>query len=213
MNVKRNLIILLGLVAMLTLLSGCGYMRAKFGSSESEVYKVGAQSKPLEVPPDLDAPNKSGALVIPEPSPTAAPAAADTSVPGTIIASEKAPPGTAAPSLGGEGINVADTPVSTFKRVGLALERSGVAKIEQTDEKTRTYEVLTNGNTTQSPGWFKKTVTLGTADDKKVPTPVRLRIRISGSGNESRVTIEGTTSEAAISAAQNILDTLGQRLN
>lgn len=212
MNVKRNLTILLGLVAMLTLLSGCGYLRAKFGN-DSEVYKVGAQSPPLQVPADLDKPNQSGALVIPEPSPNAAPAAADTSVPGDVIATQIAPPGTATPSLGGEGMSVADTPASTWKRVGLALERSGVAKIEQSDEKNRTYEVLTNGTTTQSPGWFKKTVTLGTADDKKVSTPVRLRIRVSGGGNESRVTIEGTTSEAATSAAANILDTLAQRLN
>ena len=212
MNVKRNLTILLGLIAMLTLLSGCGYMRAKFGS-KSEIYKVGEQSKPLEVPPGLDKPNQSGTLVIPEPSANAAPAAADSSVPAASIAIQTAPPGTASPGLGGEGMSVADTPANTFKRVGLALERSGVATIEKTDQAARTYEVLTNGNTTQSPGWFKETVTLGTADDKKTLTPVRLRIRVSGSGNESRVTIEGTVSEAATSAAANILDTLGQRLN
>ncbi|MEZ5461470.1 hypothetical protein [Dokdonella sp.] len=209
---KRNLTILIGLVAMLTLLSGCAYMRSKFGS-KSEEYKVGAQVKPLEVPSDLDAPNKSGTLVIPEPSPNAATAAADTSVPTAVITTQAAPPRTAAPSLGGEGMNVADTPASTFKRVGLALTRSGVATIEKTDESARTYEVLTNGSTTKSPGWLKKTVTLGMADDKKILTPVRLRIRVSGSGNESRVTIEGTTSEAATSAARNILETLGQRLS
>jgi uncharacterized lipoprotein len=188
-------------------------MRSKFGS-KSEVYKVSAQAKPLEVPADLDAPNKSGTLVIPEPSANAAPAAADTSVPAASISStQTAPPRTAAPSLGGEGMSVADTPASTFRRVGLALTRSGVATIEKTDENTRTYEILTNGSTTKSPGWFKKTVTLGMADDKKILTPVRLRIRVSGSGNESRVTVEGVTSEAATSAARNILETLGQRLS
>ncbi|MGB0132258.1 hypothetical protein [Dokdonella sp.] len=212
MNVKRNLTFLLGLLVALTMLSGCGYMRSKFGS-KSEVYKVGAQSKPLEVPPDLDAPNRTGTLVIPEPSPTAAPAAADTSVPVASISDQAAPPITAAPSLGGEGMTVADTPASTWNRVGLALERSGVATIEKRDEKTRTYEVLTNGSTTKSPGWLKKTVTLGMADDKKVLTPVRLRIRVSGTGSESRVTVEGATSEAATSAARNILATLGQRLS
>jgi uncharacterized lipoprotein len=214
MNVKRNLTFLLGLLAVLGMLSGCAYMKSKFGSNSSEVYKVGAQSKPLEVPPDLDPPNKSGTLVIPEPSATAATAAVDESVPAAAISSSQAaPPRTAAPSLGGEGMSVADTPASTWKRVGLALERSGVATIERRDERTRTYEVLTNGSTTQSPGWFKKTVTLGMADDKKVLTPVRLRIRVSGTGNESRVTVEGTTSEAATSAARNILETLGQRLS
>lgn len=211
-NVKRNLTILLGLAAMLSLLSGCGYMRAKFGS-KSEVYKVGSQTKPLEVPPDLDAPNKSGTLVIPEPSPAAATAATGTGVPAADISTQGAPPRTAAPSLGGEGMSVADTPANTYKRVGLALQRSGVATIEKSDEQSRTYEVLTNGSTTQSPGWLKKTVTLGMADDKKVLTPVRLRIRVTGNGNESRVTIEGTTSEAATSAARNILETLGQRLS
>lgn len=213
MNVKRNLTILLGLAALMMLLGGCGYMRAKFGS-KSEVYKVGKQSEPLQVPSDLDAPNRSGSLVIPEPSATAGTAAVDVSrVPAADIPSQEAPPREAAPDLGGEGMSVADTPANTYKRVGLALERSGVATIEGSDEKAGTYEILTNGNTTQSPGWVKKTVTLGMADDKKVLTPVRLRVRVSGSGNESRVTIEGTTSEAAVDAARNILDTLGQRMN
>lgn len=212
MNVKRNLTVLLGFFTVLMLLSGCGYMRSKFGS-KSEVYKVSSQGEPLKVPSDLDSPNNSGTLIIPERNPTTAPAEIGTGAPSTIMANQTAPPRAVAPSLGGEGINIADAPASTWKRVGLALERSGVAKIESRDEKTLTYEVLSSGGTTQSPGWVKEAFTLGMADDKKVQTLVRLRLRVTGSGNQSKVTVEGTTSEAASDAARSILEVLAQRMS
>src|SRR5690606_35534584 len=62
-QVKRILSHLLIAMLSVALLSGCSYLRTKFGA-KNDAYKKSAQSRPLEVPPDLDSPNRSGTLQI-----------------------------------------------------------------------------------------------------------------------------------------------------
>ena len=169
---KRSLILTLCVIAAASLLGGCGFMRSKFGS-KPDAYKNSSQTRPLEVPPDLEQPNASGTLVIPERattgSPAAAPAPPSRTTPGDALPSMA--PG---PALATDGLRVADSVASTWSRVGLALERSGAATIESKDEAAHTYAVRTSAMTSVRAGWFKRAITFGRADDKKVSKPVTL---------------------------------------
>ena len=209
--VKRNLTIVLCAFALFSMLSGCNTMRNKFGRKD-DAYKSSVQTAPLQVPADLDAPNRSGTLAIPEPSTPKATAATDSSVPAIDIKPSSAPPADAH-NLSGDGFQVADSLTHTWTRVGLAIERSGVASIQSRDESARTYEISTTGKKTSSPGFWKKVVTLGMAGDKKVSTPVGLRVRVSGVDGASKVTVEGAGSEAGQQAAQEVLEVLRQRMS
>ena len=208
---KRILTLAFTVVASLTVLSGCSYLRTKFGN-KGDAYKNSAQTRPLEVPPDLDAPNHSGALVIPEPGTPSVSASSDTRVPDVAATPSIAPPLASSTSLGGDGLQVSDSLANTWTRVGLALERSGIATIQSRDAEARTYDVVTAGRKTKSPGWLKKVVTLGMAGDKTVSAPVSLRVRIGGADGASKVTVEGATSASGDTAARNLLETLRQRM-
>ena len=64
-------------------LAGCGFFDRHF-HKENEAYKASVQEHPLEVPPDLDKPNTSGALTMPDAgasTATASAAASDASAP------------------------------------------------------------------------------------------------------------------------------------
>jgi uncharacterized lipoprotein len=209
--VKRTFSIVLCAFALLSSLSACSTLRERFGS-KSDAYKGSTQTRPLEVPPDLDAPNHTGSLSIPEPSATGASLASDSSTPVPMIEPSKVPP-LDAQNLGGDGVPVADTLANTWKRVGLALERSGAASILARDESARTYDISAQGKKAQSPGLLKRVVTLGMARTKNVSTPVGLRVRVSGSDGASKVTVEGATTESGSDAARQVLETLRQRMS
>ncbi len=198
-------------LVMLPLLGGCGMIRAKFGN-KNDAYKNSTQMRPLEVPPDLDSPNRTGALLIPEPNATSAAATIDSSVPAAVIAPSSAPP-LDAQNLAGDGLQITDTLANTWRRVGLALERSGVATIQSRDEAARTYEISAVGKKTRSPGFLKKVVTLGMARDKSVSSAVGLRVRVSGSDGASKVSVEGAAGEAGANAARQVLESLRQRMS
>lgn len=202
------------LIAMLSvaLLSGCSYLRTKLGA-KNDAYKKSAQSRPLEVPPDLDSPNRSGTLQIPDPGTPSAAGISDARVPDAMITPAAVPPVSASLSASGNGLELADTLANTFRRVGLALERSGVATILSRDEAARSFDIRTSGQTTKPPGWFKRAITLGMADDKKVSTPVNLRVNVVGTDGASQVVIEGAATESERNAARRVLETLGQRMN
>jgi uncharacterized lipoprotein len=200
-------------LALVAPLAGCSF----FHRDKGDAYRQSAQERPLEVPPDLDTPNSSSALVIP-PAPGAATTSSTTDaaiLPAATPADGAPPPavaGVPGVSLSGEGLLVADTPASTWKRVGLALERSGAATIAARDESGATYTVNTTGQTTTRPGWFKRAITFGRASNK-VTARVQLTVRVSADAGGSRVAIEGASDEASRDAAQALLRTLRERLS
>jgi uncharacterized lipoprotein len=206
--VKRNLSIAFVMIAAVSLLSGCGYLRTKFGNKQ-DAYKNSSQERPLEVPPDLERPNTSGALVIPERGNAPAPSSGDLS----SRPADGVPAIAPGVTSGGDGLIVADTVGNTWSRVGLALERSGKATIQSRDESAHTYEIRASGQTTKPPGWFKRTITFGKAGGKQVSSPVPLNIRVSEEGAGSKVSVEGTSDEAGQSAARAVLDALRERLS
>lgn len=89
--------------------SGCARFRVH------NVYDNARPGKPLEVPPDLTSPSTLGALTIPDAN-------------GSARAAEVGVPGLPSSALVTEVV-IADDPASGFRRVGLALERSGVAQV------------------------------------------------------------------------------------
>jgi len=205
-----------------SLLASCGWFDRHF-HHENDEYKASVQEHPLEVPPDLDKPNTSGALVVPQAGATSAPVAtSDASAPpaasmAAAPASEApvttAPAAATAPAiLSGDALHISDTVDSVWSRVGLAVERSGAATILARDEAQRTYVVLNAAQATEKPGWFKKTITLGMAKGKTT-AQVRLRLRVAAEGDGSKVTVEGATDDASKEAAQALLATLKSRLS
>ncbi|MEP7044019.1 MAG: hypothetical protein ABI843_13230 [Dokdonella sp.] len=216
---RRTIYALLTTVTLTSLLSGCGFFHRHFDRKD-DTYKKSVNERPLEVPPDLDTPNSSGALVVPAAGSgsagsvsTAPPATAATSADTAPMSS--APPAVAAATgvaIGGDSLGVADSVESTWARVGLALDRSGAAKVLGRDEASRTYTVQTTGQTTTKPGWFKRAITLGMAGSKTT-AQVQLTVRVSADGNASKVGVEGATDEASQDAARALLATLRQRLS
>ena len=205
-----------------SLLASCGWFDRHFHKENTE-YKTSVQERPLEVPPDLDKPNTSGALTIPEAGATSAPVAtADASAPPAPASMAAAPAGeapvTTAPTaatapaiLSGDALHISDTVDSVWNRVGLAMERSGAATILARDEAQRTYDVQTTSQVTQKPGWFKKAITLGMAKGTTT-AQARLKLRVTAEGDGSKVSVEGATDDASKQAAQALLTTIKQRL-
>ncbi|GAA0705718.1 hypothetical protein [Dokdonella soli] len=220
---RRTPFALLAVLAAGSLLTGCDFMHRHFGHKDAE-YRKSVEERPLEVPPDLDTPNSSGALVIPSTSAVSSAASATTtssappaSASAAATSSSTQPPALVAPTtagvaLSGGGLHVADTVESTWSRVGLALERSGAATIQGRDEAGRTYTVETTGQTTAEAGWFKRAITLGHAGNK-VTAKVGLTVRVSADGAGSKVSIEGATDDASKDAAKSLLETLRKRLS
>ena len=203
-----------------SLLAGCGWFH-RHAHKQDDAYKTSVQEHPLEVPPDLDKPNLSGALTVPEAAPTGTAAAAGaTAQPSAAPAGETvAAPATAAPAeaappaiLSDDVLHVQDSVDSVWNRVGLAIERSGAATILARDEAGRTYDVQTTGQVVSKPGWFKKAITLGMAKGTTT-AQVRLKLRVTAEGNGSKVSVEGATDDASKTAAQALLATLKQRLS
>ena len=210
--VIRNTFVLPATLAAASLLSGCGFMHRHLDHKDAD-YRRSVQERPLEVPPDLDTPSSSGALIVPAIGSATAqstPAGASTAAtPMAMPPSTSIEPGV---QLGGDGLRIADSVESAWTRVGLALERSGVATVVARDEAGRAYSVETTGETTQKAGWFKRAITLGHAGNK-VTAKVHLTVRISADGTGSKVGIEGATDDASQDAARSLLAALRQRLS
>lgn len=207
-----------------SLLASCGWFDRHFHKEDTE-YKTSVQERPLEVPPDLDKPNTSGALTIPEQGGAAAPvASSDASAPPAPAPMAAAPatgeaPVTTAPTastaaaiLSGDALHISDTVDSVWNRVGLAMERSGAATILARDEAQRTYDVQTTAQVVEKPGWFKKTITLGMAKGTTTAA-AHLKLRVTAEGDGSKVSVEGASDDASKHAAQALLTTIKQRLN
>jgi uncharacterized lipoprotein len=195
-----------------SLLGGCGFMHRHF-ERKNDDYKRAVESRPLEVPPDLDTPSSSGALSVPAVSAHTAGPATSTTPPGAAPASVP-PEVSAAPgaTISGDGLAVSDTVANTWSRVGLALERSGVATITGRDEAGHAYAVETTGQTTTKAGWFKRAITFGHAGNRTTAR-VQLNVRISADGAGSRVSIEGSNDDASRDAARSLLNSLRERLS
>ncbi|HEX5960117.1 MAG TPA: hypothetical protein VFY97_02595 [Rhodanobacteraceae bacterium] len=121
-------------------LAGCQTIKAHNPFRHKEPpYQAAQQGRPLEVPPGMDQPATTDALVIPDAGTGAAASApsAQTGIGVPPAAGAAAPPAGAA----GNGMTLSDTPDSAYHRVGLALARGDVGQVTAHDDAAHTYQV------------------------------------------------------------------------
>lgn len=183
-------------VAVLALaLGGC----SMFGVRSD--YEQARETRPLEIPPELDAPAQSGTMRVPEVAgATDAGAAPASSVPSAIPAGEES------------SLAVADGVSGTWRRVGLALERSGVAEITARDEAAATYTVSGTTTAAKKPegGFFKR---LFSSDDAGAPVAATRVVRVVADGAGSVIRVEDEQGQAVDDElARRLVAAIRQRL-
>lgn len=162
-------------------------------------YEQARETRPLEIPPELDAPAQSGTMRVPDVA--GAPSApAPSSVPSAIPAGE-------ATSLA-----IADGVAGAWRRVGLALERSGVATVGARDETAATYTVSGTATIAKpAEGGFIKR--LFSRDEAGTPVEVTRVVRIVADGAGSVVRVEDEQGQQADDEfARRVIEAIRQRL-
>src|SRR5215469_11159304 len=136
---KSPLVVALPVLALSAmLLSGCGMFRSQ------KAWETAKQESPLEIPPGLDTPSSSAALVIPEQganNPTSNGATARLGESGGTIA---------------DGFVINDSVENTYRRVGQALENGDIGQVVAHDDDARTFtlSVVASDELTQKKGFF-----------------------------------------------------------
>ena len=151
------------------------------------------ETRPLEIPPDLDRPSTAGALVVPSATGS-----------DSTAASPRGGRRSANP-VGIDGLHVDDSVASTWARIGTALERAGVGTVETRDEASHTYSVSLSvtHSSDEGRGWFKRLVTR----EKKTTTSKQVSIGVSDDAGGSRVSVSGDRD-----AVQKVIAALRERL-
>lgn len=195
---KTSLLVLLPAVALsAVLLTGCGIFRSH------KAWDQAKQESPLEIPPSLDRPSTSAALVIPPPGanqPSANGATADTAAGNGRIA---------------DGFVVSDSVDNTYQRVGKVLKDGTLGKLVSNDGAAHTYTVNVAGGAkaTKKRGFFSRMFHHDKAD-------VANGGEGAGSGtNTVQVTVSGSgTSASQVQASGNagavakVIDALKSKL-
>jgi uncharacterized lipoprotein len=175
------------------LLSGCGIFRSE------KAWQAAKQESPLEIPPGMDTPSASAALVIPpqgsnRPTSNGATARSGNN-PGAIT----------------DGFILADNVDNTYRRVGEALSNGEIGTLQGHDDAAHSYSlsVLASELPAERPGFFGRMFGHGGSDSnspKEAPRPVVVTVNSRGQGS-SEVRAQG---EAA--AVAKVVDSLKSRL-
>jgi uncharacterized lipoprotein len=172
------------------LLSGCGMLRSH------KAWETARQEAPLEIPPDLDTPPASDALVIPPPganNPTAAGVTADVGGVGGTIA---------------DGFVLADSADNTYRRVGEVL--GDVGEVTAKDDAAHTYTVNVTAAPAKKRGFFSRLFHRdGKGDAATAGKAARqVQVSITASGDAaSEVRAQGQAAAVA-----RVVDTLKAKL-
>ncbi|HET6807415.1 MAG TPA: hypothetical protein VFH59_18425 [Frateuria sp.] len=188
---KTSLVITLPvLVISGLLLSGCGMFRSH------KAWETARQESPLEIPPGLDTPTASDALVIPPPganSPTSAGVTADVGAAGGTIA---------------DGFVLSDTADNAYHRVGEALAEVG--QVTAHDDAAHSYSVNVAAVPGKKRGFFSRLFHRNGKGDAagagKASRQVQVTVTASGD-NASEVRAQGQAAAVA-----KVVDTLKSKL-
>lgn len=135
------------------------------------------ESAPLQVPPDLVLPAANPALQIPAVS--GVPTNIDQAPP--MLGGSVAAASGSLPRAANAVLSITDEPANTWRRVGIALQRSGCCKVLADDEAALGYEVELISDAPK-PGFFKRMF----GSDQPSTT---MTVRVSAQGADSTVTI------------------------
>jgi hypothetical protein len=164
------------LILSALLVSGCGAFRSKKDWDRAQ------QEAPLEIPPGLDTPSTSAALVIPEV--------------GSGAAAANAAATNAAPVS--DGFILADDVETAYKRIGEQLGQGDLGNVLSHDDTNHTYQIAAKpGRPEARPGLFRRMFGGGkdgnTQDAKDAPASAQgathtvvLTVNPSGTGSEVR---------------------------
>lgn len=192
---NTSLIVALPTLALAGLLiSGCGMFRSQ------KAWEQARQEAPLEIPPGLDTPSASAALVVPPPganAPTANGATADVARAGAIA----------------DGFVLADNVDNTYRRVGQALEGGSLGQLSAHDDAAHTYTLKVTGAAAQA----KKGSLLGrmfgrdeSKSDASAPGAAAHQVQISI--NPSGASASEIRAQGDAAAVARVVDTLKSRL-
>ena len=175
------------------LLSGCGIFRSE------RAWQTAKQQSPLEIPPGMDTPNASAALVIPPQGANQPTANGATARVGN------------APAAITDGFILADSVDNTYRRVGEALGNGEIGKLQSHDDAAHSYNlsVMASDQPAEKPGFFGRMFGHGgssASGPNVAPRQVVITINASGQGS-SEVRAQG---EAA--AVAKVVDSLKSRL-
>ena len=161
------------LLLSVLVVSGCGAFRSK------KDWERAQQEAPLEIPPGLDTPSTSAALVIPDVGSGAQAASASQAAPVS------------------DGFILADDADAAYRRIGELLSVGDLGKVTSHDDATHTYQIAVNrGKPEGRPGFFRRMFGGGKnadQDAKDAPASaagathtVQLAVTPSGTGSEVR---------------------------
>ena len=202
----------LAVVVAATLLGGCSWFHHK-----DNYYSKAQETKPLEVPPDLDTPVTSTELTVPA---AGAPSAAATTSAAGATAAGSAPPQM---SPGGDSLHVADSVGHAWTRVGIALERAQVGTISERNETAHSYTLDVEGLKAAAPAptehhWYSRIMHPfgGGSSGSGTTTTVsgHLTVTVTADGDGARVEVSGPSGDAsAAEASRRVLNALRERLS
>jgi len=189
---KSSLVVALpALVLSGLLLSGCGMFRSH------KSWQAARQESPLEIPPGLDTPPASDALVIPPPganNPTAAGATADVGAAGGVIA---------------DGFVLADSVDNAYRRVGDALAGSELGEVVAHDDAAHVYTMNVSAVSAKKRGFFGRLFHRKSKDVATAGAASR-QVQVSVTGNSANASEIRAQGQAA--AVAKVVDTLKAKL-
>ncbi|MDQ6646340.1 MAG: hypothetical protein M3Y93_03780 [Pseudomonadota bacterium] len=195
---KTSLLVALPAVALSgLLLSGCGMFRSH------KAWETAQQEAPLEIPPSLDRPSTSEALMIPPSGgnqPTSNGATAD------VGAAAGANPGQIA-----DGFVLTGNVDEAYRKVGQALESGGVGEVIGHDDAAHTYTLNVSDALSQQKkqGFFGRMFG-GKKESASAPGAASHQVQLTiGSSGASGSQVRAVGNAAAVS---KVVDTLKSRL-
>jgi len=189
--VKRNPIFLSTVItfAAMASLSGCSWFHQK-----SDVYSGAVESRPLEVPPDLDSPANANELLVPPVGATTA---------SGVAAANAAPAQPAQPTLAANQLLVADNAADTWTKVGPAIDSAKIGTVSSRDENQRSFILDFNApipKPSAESHWYTAVFNhLGFGEGD--PVKSHLLVRVVDDGAASKVVVAGNGSDKAAAAA------------
>ncbi|QWT22373.1 hypothetical protein KPL74_10320 [Bacillus sp. NP157] len=186
------------LLLSVLVVSGCGAFRS------TKQWEKAKQEAPLEIPPGLDTPSTSAALVIPDAGSGAGGAPSDAAAAAAPVS---------------DGFILADAPDAAYKRIGEVLSVGDVGAVTAHDDETHTYQIAaTSGAPEEHRGFFKRMFGGGSKNPDEAieggpqaaqqgggKRAVVLTVNASGAGSEVRA-------QGDASGVRRVIDALRARL-